>query len=226
MFELKPIVSAGLTGFLSGFLFSIPVGPINITIINEGARRGFKCAFLIAVGALVMDFIYCAAAFAGFSGLFTSRWAAAVFELLSFLATLYLGWKYLRVQDLPATTKGVEVVEHKLHPHTAFMIGFVRVLGNPAVFLFWITLSATYISHEWIENTWRSKVACVAGTTTGVFTWFILLSFLVSLGHGKFSTKTLVKMSHISGAALLGVSLIIGIRLVSVLAQLKRARFE
>ena len=39
------------TGFASGFLVSIPVGPINISIVNEGARRGFGWAFLIGLGA-------------------------------------------------------------------------------------------------------------------------------------------------------------------------------
>lgn len=33
---------AGLTGFISGLLLSVPVGPINLTLINEGARRGFR----------------------------------------------------------------------------------------------------------------------------------------------------------------------------------------
>src|SRR2546422_7923188 len=37
---------AVMTGFLSGFIISIPVGPINLTIINEGARRGFAWAAL------------------------------------------------------------------------------------------------------------------------------------------------------------------------------------
>jgi len=41
MLELPPILIAGLTGFISGLLLSIPVGPVNLTIMNEGARRGF-----------------------------------------------------------------------------------------------------------------------------------------------------------------------------------------
>ena len=41
MAPLPPTVVAALTGFLSGFLLSVPVGPINLTILNEGARRGF-----------------------------------------------------------------------------------------------------------------------------------------------------------------------------------------
>jgi L-lysine exporter family protein LysE/ArgO len=217
--ETGPLVFAGIIGLLSGFLVSIPVGPINVTIINEGARRGFWWAFLIGLGAALMDFIYCAAAFAGFSALFTTRPYRAVMELLSFVAMLYLGTKYLLVRELPGTMKTVEAVEQRLHPHTAFMIGFVRVLGNPMVFLFWITLSATFLSHEWVENTWPSKLAFLSGMGMGALGWFVLLSFLVSLGHGRFSTRSLVKLSHISGACLLLVAIVIGVRLVRLLAM-------
>ncbi len=64
-----PILVAGLTGFLSGLLLSIPVGPINLTIMNEGARRGFRWAVLIGLGATAMEVIYCFIAF-------TSNWGS------------------------------------------------------------------------------------------------------------------------------------------------------
>ena len=212
-------LTAFIAGVISGFVVSIPVGPINITIINEGARRGFFWAFMIGLGAMVMDLFYCGVAFAGFSGLFASRTIRAVMELLSFLFLIWLGFKYLLARSLPATTPTVEKVEHKLHPHTAFWIGFVRVLGNPAVLLFWITVSATFLSHRWIENTLPSKAVCVFGTFIGGMAWFVLLSFLVSRGHGKFSTTTLIRMSHVSGAVLLAAGLFIGWRLVGLLSE-------
>jgi threonine/homoserine/homoserine lactone efflux protein len=219
MVQIPEILHAILIGFLSGFVISIPVGPINVTIINEGAHRGFRWAALIGLGAITMDFIYCSFAFAGLSGLFASKLMRATIELLSFLVLIYLGLKYLFLRELPAMTKSVERVEHRLHPHTAFMIGFVRILGNPAVLLFWMTLSATFISHEWIEDTWTTKAACVVGMSGGVLSWFLFLAFVVSLGHGRFSTKTLVRMSHISGGVLLLMALVIAGRLVKVLAH-------
>ncbi len=219
MGDLNVILSAFTIGVISGFLISIPVGPINLAIINEGAKRGFRWGVLIGFGAIAMDIIYCGIAFAGFSGMFTTRLLRATIELLSFLALLYLGIKYMQATHLPATTKGVELVEHKLHPHTAFTIGFVRVLGNPAVLLFWITLSASFMSHEWVDDTWTSKGACVVGMAAGAFAWFVLLSFLVSLGHGRFSAKSLVRMSHISGACLLAAALVVGVRLIRLLAH-------
>ena len=50
MFEIPPSLLAALTGFISGLFLSIPVGPVNLSIINEGARRGFQWAIMISLG--------------------------------------------------------------------------------------------------------------------------------------------------------------------------------
>jgi len=217
--DFSSYLVTAFTGFASGFLVSIPVGPINVSIVNEGARRGFGWAFLIGLGATIMEVIYCAFAFAGFTQLFDSRWIKATMELLSFLLMLFLGVKYLLAHSLPATTRSVETVEHRLHPHTAFWTGFVRCLGNPGVLLFWLTISATFISHEWMDDTWSSRAACLGGVALGCFLWFTLLSFLVSRSHGKFSTNTLLRMSQFSGASVLAVAIVTGVRLVRLLAH-------
>ena len=62
--EHSPV--AFITGLCAGFLISIPVGPINLTIINEGARRGFRWALLIGLGSVLMESIDCALALTGF----------------------------------------------------------------------------------------------------------------------------------------------------------------
>src|SRR4051812_17421111 len=146
MVDLGDLLLSGLTGFISGFLVCIPVGPINVAIINEGARRGFLWSVMIGLGAMVMDTIYCAVAFTGFSSLLTGAVARAAMELVSFMLMFFLGLKYLLARDVPEHSKTVDAMELKFHPHAAFWIGFVRVLGNPAVLLFWFTLSATFLA--------------------------------------------------------------------------------
>ena len=217
--NLKQLLLSWLTGVISGFLVSVPVGPTNISIINEGARRGFVYAFLIGLGSVTMEMVYCATAFAGFASLFESRTARAVMELVSFLLLTWLGFKYLLAKTLPPTPHSLEIVERKLHPHTAYAIGFVRVLGNPSVLLFWITLSAVFLAHRWITTEWDDKGACVLGVGMGSALWFGALSWGVSLGHKKFSPKTLLRMSQISGGCLLVFSVVLGWRLVGLLAR-------
>ena len=214
--ELPPILLAGLTGLISGLLLSIPVGPINLTIINEGSRRGFKWAALIGLGAMVMEVIYCFLAFTGFASFFSRGYIKAAMELFSFVFLLYLGMKFMLAKSvgtgpvpLGAAADKIELrIEDRLQPHSAFMTGLVRVMGNVGVLVFWIILAANFISREWVTPDWPGKLACVAGVATGTGLWFIGLSWVVSLGHGKWSEKTLLRMEHISGAGLLILALI------------------
>jgi threonine/homoserine/homoserine lactone efflux protein len=220
MTGLHPILGAWLAGLGFGFIACIPVGPVNVTIINAGARRGFRHAFFIGLGAAAMEVLYALVSFAGFAQFFTSRWLRAVMELASFAVMLVLGLKYLLAPTAPVNVPhAVAVVERRLHPHTAFMTGFVRVLGNPATLLWWIAVAATLLAHEWVDDTWPERLACVAGIGLGALAWFTKLGYAVSLGHGKFSTRTLVLMARTSGALLLAAALVIGGRLVTRLVQ-------
>src|SRR5688572_21996032 len=128
MLPISPILIAAFTGFLSGFLLSVPVGPINVTILNEGARRGFKVAALISLGAVLMEVIYCAIAFTGFASFFQKGIIKGTMELFSFVFMLYLGIKFLIAKKIPSATRIETRIEERLHPHSAFMIGFVRTM--------------------------------------------------------------------------------------------------
>ena len=217
--ELSPITLAALTGFISGFLLSVPVGPINLTIMNEGARRGFVWASLIGLGATLMEIIYCAIAFTGFASFFGNRYVNAGMQVFSFVFMLYLGIKFLMAKQIPAHGRIEERLEQRLHPHSAFMTGFVRTMGNPGVLVFWIILAANFISREWVAPDMRGKGACILGVAAGTGVWFLGLSWAVSLGHRRWSEKTLLKMEHFSGICLLGLAIAHGFHIVWQLAN-------
>lgn len=213
-----PFIEAFLTGLVSGFLVSIPVGPINVTIIHEGAERGFRWAFFIGAGSVLMEAIYCGVGFAGFSELFTTDIARAVLQLASFALMSYLGCKYLFAKEVKTSSPSADRIEDRLHPHTAFMTGFVRTLGNPGVLLLWVALSATFLSHEWVDPNWTSKSICIAGVAAGGLGWFTLLSYVVSVGHRHLSDKAMLNMSRGAGAMLLVAALALGYKLALLLA--------
>ena len=208
------MILAALTGFISGLLLSIPVGPVNLTIINEGARRGFKWAGMIGLGATLMEVIYCAIAFTGFASFFSRGYVKSAMELFSFVFMLFLGIKFLLAKAIPGTSQIEVKIEEKFHPHSGFMTGFVRVMGNPGVLIFWIILAANFISREWVGPDNLDKVACIGGVAVGTGLWFIGLSWAVSLGHRKFSEKALLRMEHISGISLLVLAMAHGTHIV------------
>src|SRR5665213_2907182 len=214
MLYLHPSMLAALTGFLFGFLLSVPVGPGNVTIINEGARRGLLWGLMIGFGAVAMELIYCALAFTGFASLFTGKVMKAIMELTSFVFMLYLGVRFMNARAVETPTVVEERIEGKLHPRSAFATGFVRVMANPGVFLGWVVLAANFISHEWVQPTWEGKFSCVAGVAVGTSVWFCGLSYVVSRGQGKFTEKTLLRMERISGVILLLTAMAQGAHIV------------
>ena len=220
--ELLPIFHAALAGFITALMFSsIPVGPINLTILNEGSQRGFRWAMFIGLGASAMELIYCSIAFTGFSSFFAIRTVKAVMELFTFVFLLFIGAKFLSAQTvnvpmkLDAASQKIEArLGEKWHPHSAFMTGFVRVSGNLGVLLTWIVLAANVMAHDWFEDTLAAKMACIGGVALGTNAWFCALSYGVSRGHGRFSEQTLLRLQHISGICLIAVGIFDGAHIV------------
>lgn len=223
MVDIPHAAIAAFTGFLSGLLLSIPVGPVNLTILNEGARRGFRWAALIAAGATAMELIYCALAFTSFAALFQKGYVKAAMQVFSFAFMLFLGVRYLMAKSVPVMDRiehGIEQrIEEKLHPHSAFMTGFVRTLANPGVLLGWIILGANFISLGWVQPTMEGKLFCLAGVTGGVALWLFGLAWAISLGHKKFTEKTMLRLERGSGIGLIILGLSQGAYLALQLAR-------
>ena len=211
-------LSASL-GLLAGFITAALGGPINVTIVNESAKGGFLRAFLIAAGAVVMETIYCAIALAGFGSLFQTHIVQAVMQLASFLLVLWLGLKYLFAGHVPGEARSLRAVELRLHPHTAFWIGFVRVLANPGVLLLWLGITASLLSHGVLADTWVSKGVFCGGVAVSGLIWFAGVSWGISRGHGRFSVNSLRRISQLSGIVLLVTAGILAVRLIHLLAR-------
>ena len=233
MADAHPILVAALAGFVCAVFFSSLPGPINLTILNEGAQRGFKWGFFIGLGATVMDVTYCSISFTGISQIIDHGIAQTMMRLMGFVFLLFLGFKFLFAKPVKAPTrfdlaigKIEERIEQKVHPHSAFATGFVRVAANLGVLVAWVALSATLLStkaffstQEWVDDSKPAKAACVAGVFTGALLWFLLWSFIVSRGHGKFSAKSLLRLQHVSGLCLIGTAIYEGVRIAWHLAK-------
>ena len=228
MWQNHPVLFAAVTGFIFGNAFCWLPGPINLTILNMGAQRGFRWALLIGLGAAVMDVIYCAISFTGFSQFFDHGMVKASMQVASFVFLLFLGLKFLLAPTVNVKTK-LDVaserfeaqLEEKIHLRSPFATGFLRVAANLGVLAAWLVLAATLMSHDWVDDSLAARGACVGGVFVGTVLWFLFLSFAVSRGHGKFSEKTLLRLQHISGLCLLVTAIVEGVQIALHLSQHK-----
>jgi arginine exporter protein ArgO len=173
-----------------------------------------------------MDTIYCTLAFAGFSSFFGIRIVKTSMEVFTFAFMLFLGVKFLSAKTVAAPTQLGEAasriekrIDEKFHPHSAFMTGLVRVMGNLGVLLLWIVLTANFMSRDWVEDTLPSKLTCIAGVAVGANLWFFAVSYLSSRGQRRLSERTLLRMERFSGIILLALGLAQGAHIAWQLAR-------
>src|SRR5437762_5434539 len=65
MQPLDEFLRAWLAGVVCGFVVSVPVGPVNLTVINKALQKGFLRAFLVGLGAASAETIYATVLLAG-----------------------------------------------------------------------------------------------------------------------------------------------------------------
>ena len=215
------LLTPALVGVVSGFLVSVPVGPVNVTVISEALNRGFWRPFLVGLGSALAEVIYCGLAVMGFQSVLSLPHVRSALLLLSFLLVTVLGFKYLQAQSNFAnrTTLLVEQeLEQKLHLQRGFWLGFGMTLGSPHLLIVWGTLASFLYAHEWILPGNLSQLSFVGGMFGGSSLWFLLLSKFTSRGHHRLSPEMLRLLTRLSGAFLLAIGALLGWKLVQMLA--------
>ncbi len=202
-----------LIGLLIGIIISIPIGPINVTVISKGFKQGFGSAFAVGLGASIMDFFYCAATMVGLSAIVHKIEVNVIFQVIGFLLLLYLG-----IRDI--TTK-VEVFRYENYVpqngrfHSAFLVGVFMYISNPTLVAFWITLSGVIQSSGTIITGITQGALFALGVGSGTALWYYSLLKAIFWKRDSFKAETLTLLSRISGYIMLAFSAYIGYELLN-----------
>lgn len=172
---MMPLLFAG---FVLGLSVAAPIGPVGAAIIREGLERGMLPAFLIGLGAAVVDFAYLGLVYVGVAPLLLRLpWLMTGFYLLGSLllgqmayGTLKRAWE--GGMAAPATGRG-----------RGFLFGLGITLFNPATILSWLGLGGAFASYWLVGRGWAHGVAALLAVFAGSTAWFGFLALSVGLAR-------------------------------------------
>jgi threonine/homoserine/homoserine lactone efflux protein len=147
---IESILTMAIAGFLTGFIFSVPIaGPISIMITSNALKGRLRYCNLFNVGASFADFIYVFIAVFGLTRLYTyyKPLIPYIFLFGAFLL-IFLAWKLYNTKiDIEHLEDRVHISEKiKQKEKGAFYTGFMINLLNPTLFIGWLTSSLLVIS--------------------------------------------------------------------------------
>lgn len=195
------LLQSFLAGVVCGLAVSVPVGPVNLTVINQALRRGFGTAFLMGLGAVCADSIYASLVLWGHSSILQTPRICGIprqsivlgVRLAAVVVIAVLGIRYLlfKAERLDASEAEANKLDDRWHHPQSFFLGFALTITNFILVVVWATLITVVFAHEWVTPRLASRVLCIAGVLVGGSTWFFLVSFFVSRAHRRVKSATL-----------------------------------
>jgi len=190
-----------IAGFVCGLLVSVPVGPVNLTVINQALRRGFGTAFLMGVGAICAESLYASLMLWGHTSILYTPQILGIprknivlgVRIVAVIVIAVLGVRYLlyKTERLDVSEATAKRLDERWHHPRSFFLGFALTITNFMLVVVWATLVTLLFAHEWVTRSLASRLLCIGGVLTGGSVWFFMVSFFVSRAHRRINTKTL-----------------------------------
>lgn len=194
-----------LRGVLIGLSLAAPIGPVNVEIVRRGLRSGFFSGWLVGVGAITGDTIYCLLVIAGIAPLVDHQVVRTILWTAGGGFLIYLGYHSLR----SAISRHEMVkLENGGPDRRSYLAGLLIALFNPLGIVFWLSIGGAVMASE-VEHahTGTGTAAIVIGVIAGLALWITVLSVLTRAGRRLVSDRLFRLVNIVSGVILLGFGL-------------------
>jgi threonine/homoserine/homoserine lactone efflux protein len=197
-----------LLGIGIGFAVSIPVGPVNLAIIQAVLKEDDKRGIALGAGGAFMDLLYALMAFTGISLLHFNQLVTDIFAVAGIIFLTFLG-----IKELVLTTRSFELSREQLSRKRQFFLkGMMFYVTNPALIPAFIGVAGWARSLQLFPNEFGHNVVVAAFVGVGSFSWFTIFSLFINKYKEKFSMKVLYIINKFIGASLILLAVYVAYR--------------
>lgn len=198
-----------LQGLTMGLAYVAPIGMQNLFVINSALTNKRKRALLTALIVIFFDITLSLACFFGIGTIMQKfKWLQMVILCVGSLIVIYIGISLLR-----AKTQNLEKDQPTMSIKKTISSACVVTWFNPQAIIdgtmmlgaFHVTLAAGQ------ETPFITGVACAS------FSWFIGLTFLISLISSKFNAKVMRWINIVCGVIIIGYGIKLFVSFVQML---------
>lgn len=194
------MIEAILKGITLGLLLSISVGPVMLSIIKQSLNNGFGGGMSFAIGVSASDLTlvlisnFFTELFRSLSEFKTEIGIAGCAFLIS-VGVYFIFFKRIKVNEA-----GQQIFKFRKRDYAKiFLSGYFMNTLNPAVFIFWITVSTAVIIHSI-----QQRIIIFAVCLIIVFSADIAKVFLAGKIRTRLTPHNITLINRINGVILIG----------------------
>lgn len=194
-----------LIGIAAGALTGVPIGPVNVAVIDAAYRHTMRRAIAVGLGGAIADGLYAALGVLGVTPILNNYPnIPPILYAISGVVLLVYGFFTARSQPVaPAADAGSQPkIEASREMREGFIVGLLLIILNPAAIVTWVVIMGTIIP----EASLAGGIACAIGVMVGSFGWFALVAYLTQKGKSVLGEKA-AWIPRLVGVALMVYSL-------------------
>lgn len=192
--SIADVAGAAALGLALGVVTGMPIGVVNVAIVEAVTRGERRFALHIGLGGALADAVHAAIAFAGVGRIVTdgSRKAMAIVAATVVIAYAVLSVRRQRIESPQPRRYGVAT-------------GLLLTLPNPAALGAWVAVAAAL----WPTIALAPALGVAAGVGVGSALWFALLARVIAaLPAGHAAVRWLPRVAMGLLIAIAGVGLV------------------
>ncbi|MFT7004409.1 MAG: L-lysine exporter family protein LysE/ArgO [Sulfurimonas sp.] len=192
-------------GFLLGLGAAVPLGPINILIMNEAIKK-YKNGVILGFGAMSADIMYLSLIVFGLISYFNHPYILNFLSVFGGAFLIYIAYNIFKNRDAKVET--TKESTKKSSWLKLYAKGFVLTALNPYTIGFWLSVSG-YIAGRELD-----PAITLFGLLSAILLWITIMPFLVHKTKHKISQKISYWISTVSAAILFVFGAVMLIKLI------------
>jgi threonine/homoserine/homoserine lactone efflux protein len=176
-----------LFGIAAGALTGVPIGPVNVAVIDSAYRHTLRRAIAVGMGGACADGLYSALGVLGVTPVLrTYPTVPPILYAVSGIVLLVYGFLTARSQPVtPAANDAPKEAQTTGEMWSGFTLGLALIVLNPAAIVTWVVIMGSIIP----ETTTINGIFCSLGVMVGSFGWFALVAYLTQKGKHVLGDK-------------------------------------
>lgn len=191
-------------GAAIGAITGIPIGPVNVAVIDAAYRHTLRRALAVGFGGALADGLYAALGIVGVGPILDDHPSIPpILYAVSGLVLVVYGAITVRAQPVnavAASSAKAQVPSKEMW--SGFWLGFALICLNPAALVTWVLIVGSFLSGLSLEH----GLAATLGVTIGSILWFTFVAYLANHGMKILGEKA-IWITRIVGMLLVGYGL-------------------
>lgn len=197
------MLSYFLLGAAIGALTGVPIGPVNVAVIDAAYRHTLRRGIAVGLGGAIGDFVFSGAAMMWIGPHVLGRpGVKPVLFAISGVVLIIYGILTVRSQPPAAPSAAPHSVPPSHEIRNGLTVGLGLIILNPAAIVTWVVVVGSHLNDL---SAWEA-LAAATGVFFGSLAWFTFVAFIADKGKRLMGDRA-VWIMRVVGVCLVGYGL-------------------